>query len=444
MAHDCRDLELTTASADAARAFDHVIAGYLGLALDTGERLKDLFAADAEMPMAHVLKGYFFMLMGLAPLRAKAGEIAVEVQPMMAGATPREQLHGQALAHWTAGHNGAALAAWEEILSDHPRDILALRLAHHGYFYKGDSQNVRDVVARTLDAWDATQPGYGFVMGMRAFGLEETHAYEPAIAAGRLAVEANPNDPWAIHAVAHVYEMMDTPDVGVAWITENEPGWTGANNFRNHLYWHRALMWLDRGDYDAALGAFDQTWDPASEEYLDFCNDASLLMRLELHDVDVGQRWQGLAEKCRARTGEHLHTFFDGHFALALASVGAPEADRLLASLNTYAAGSDADNAKVSAEIGVPLAEALMAYRSGDFDRCVERLHPIRYRLHAIGGSHAQRDLFAMVLIDAALRAGRWPMARALTAERLARMPGNVWTDKAYQRALAGMAQSAP
>ncbi|MDD9879073.1 MAG: tetratricopeptide repeat protein [Magnetovibrio sp.] len=439
MLEDCRGLTLTAADGDAVRAYDHTVQGYLGLAVDTGERLKAVFGQDARMPMAHVLKGYFFMLMASKPLQAKAREIKAGIADALADASPREQAHADAMDAWAHGRTEDALRHWEAILAEHPLDVVALRLAHHGYFYRGDSQNLRDGVARALYAWDDSVPGYGYVMGMRAFGLEETHAYDTAVEAGEAALAINPNDPWAIHAVAHVHEMTDQPAEGIDWITRHEDGWTGANNFRYHIWWHRALMRLDRGEYDEALALYDDSlWDADSDEYLDLCNDAALLLRLELHGVDVGDRWRALADKCTGRTGDHILAFIDAHFALALAADGRPEADALLASLRAYG-GDDAngDNARVSREVGVPAAAALVAYKTGDMDRVCELLAPIRYRLPEMGGSHAQRDLWSMVLLDAAIRAGREDLSPALAAERLCRMPQNAWTHAAYERVFA-------
>ena len=441
MVDDSRGLPLTAAGADAVSAFDHALDGYLGLAADTGVRLKATFTADPEMPMAHVLKGYFFMLMGARALIGRAKKAAAAGQCMDV-ANQRERRHLAALEAWTEGRWQAAIGHWEAILRDHPRDVLALRLAHHGYFYDGDSQNLRDCVARGLHAWTADVPGYGYVLGMRAFGLEETHAHGPAEEAGRAAVAINPEDPWAIHAVAHVYEMTDRPDAGLAWLADNQDGWAGCNNFRYHVWWHRALMTLDLGDTDAVLALYDHhMWDADSEEYLDLINDAALLLRLELHGVEVGDRWPALADKCKVRTDDHILAFIDVHFAIALAAAGAPEAGELMESLGAYAgtgngAGGE-DNRAISRAIGRPLAEAVIAHRDGDFERTVELLEPIRYDLHRLGGSHAQRDLFAMLLLDAALNAGRINLARALAAERLGRRPDNPWTADAYDRAFA-------
>ena len=121
-----------------------------------------------------------------------------------------------------------------------------------------------------------------------------------ALKAGHEAVECIPENPWAIHAVAHVHEMRDEPDTGIAWIQKNQPNWIAANNFRYHLWWHRMLMHVDRAEYDLVLKHYDEDiWDPESDEYLDHVNNAALLQRLELHGQDVGERWDALADKCR-------------------------------------------------------------------------------------------------------------------------------------------------
>ncbi|MBL8445595.1 MAG: tetratricopeptide repeat protein, partial [Zoogloeaceae bacterium] len=53
------------------------------------------------------------------------------------------------------------------------------------------------------------------------------------------------------------------------------------------------------------------------------------------------------------------------------------------------------------------------------YDESVRLIRPIREIAHRFGGSHAQRDLLDLTLIEAALRAGRQPLATALCAERL-------------------------
>jgi hypothetical protein len=69
---------------------------------------------------------------------------------------------------------------WEDILTDHPLDMLALRFAHDTYFYRGQQYEMRDSIARVLPYWRADMPLYGFLMGMHSFGLVETNLYPEA------------------------------------------------------------------------------------------------------------------------------------------------------------------------------------------------------------------------------------------------------------------------
>src|SRR5690606_16378591 len=134
---------------------------------------KALFAADGDMVMAHCLKGYFMMLMAMGWLMPKAREAAAAAARLAPGATAREQAHAQAVGRWTARDLVGAARIWEEILLDHPRDVLALRLAHFAHFYSGDARALRDSVQRALPGWDEGVPAYSYVKGMEAFGFEE-------------------------------------------------------------------------------------------------------------------------------------------------------------------------------------------------------------------------------------------------------------------------------
>jgi hypothetical protein len=92
----------------------------------------------------------------------------------------------------------------------------------------------------------------------------------------------------------------------------------------------------------------------------------------------------------------------------------------------------------VLATIGVALASALAAWRTGQPDITVDRLWEQRREIVRIGGSHAQRELFELVLMDAARRSGRTVELRSMLAERLGRQPGSA----RRQQALAAHLQA--
>jgi tetratricopeptide (TPR) repeat protein len=445
MLKDKLGLTVTASGVAAVAAFDATVDGYLSFARDTGERLKATLAADPDMVLGHCLKVYFLHLLGAGWARARAAKALAEAEARAAAADARERRHVAALGRWCAGDLGAAVAAWEAILAEWPLDVVAMKLAHYGRFYMGDPAALRDSATRALAAWDETLPRYGSALGMHAFGLEEAGDYAEAEAAGRRAVELAPGDPWCVHAVAHVFEMQDRHREGLAWIDRHEPAWSACNNFRYHLWWHRALMLLDLGRADEALELYDaRLWDAQSDEYLDLCNDASLLQRLELAGFHVGDRWQALAEKVRGRVDEHVLAFIDAHFALTLAAAGEQDAaDRLLASLAEAAPGTRADRAMLT-DTADPLCRGLIAYRQGEHARAVACLLPIRERLSGVGGSRAQRDLFEQVLIAAAIADGDLRLARSLLAERTAQAPGDAPGWRLYADVLGRLGEAAP
>jgi tetratricopeptide (TPR) repeat protein len=433
---DCRGLPLTIASAEAAAAYDATLAAYQGLRADTGDRLKEALTLDPDCPLTLTTRGYFMLLFAQKGLAAKAREslAAAETAAAKRGVTGRERRHIAALKAWCAGDADAALGQWEAILAEHPRDVLAIRLAHFWHFYKGDPLTLRDSVARLLPRWDDKVPGYGFVLGCHAFGLEESGDYAEAERAGRRAVEINPQDAWAVHAVAHVLEMQDRTQEGIAWLDRYIPGLAGCNNFRFHTTWHRCLFYLEQGEAARVLELYDrEVRADSTPDYLDICNATSLLWRLEEAGVDVGNRWAELAKQSATRTGEHLLVFADAHFALALGAADPAGADAFIASTrqNVSATGTQA---RVMGEIGAALCGAVVDYRRGAFGRVVEALLPRRQVLRHIGGSHAQRDLFEKMLILAALADGRKAVAAELLAERGRRRPNNPWNKRLAAR----------
>lgn len=437
---DQRGVAYSAASQDAVDCFDATMNEYLHFGTETGARLKDTLTADPEFPMAHVLRGYFMQLFTVPALTEKAKQSHAKACEAAAalGIDARERHHIDALGAWLAGDMQAAVGHWESILLEHPLDMLAVKLSQFIHFYMGDSRRLRDCMARILYAWRPEVPGHANVLGMYAFGLEESGDYVSAERMGRMAVELDPKDPWAVHAVTHVMEMQDRRRDGIAWLGELEPHWSVANNFRFHLGWHLALFHLELEQYDEVLRLYDTKFraEP-SEEYLDVCNATSMLWRLEERGVEVGERWKELAEISATRIGGHGLVFPDMHFMLALEAAGDTlNGDGMLRSLEQAGGEAGVTQARVIEDVGLALARAIAAWYRDDYHGVVEHLLPIRYSLPDIGGSHAQRDLFQQILIAAALRAPRPALARALLGERTRLKPNNAWAWQRYAEAL--------
>ncbi len=123
---------------------------------------------------------------------------------------------------------------------------------------------------------------------------------------------------------------------------------------------------------------------------------------------------------------DHLFAFHDAHYMMALAAAGrGNDVDQMLRSMADAAARDDTTEGPIFREIGLPLSQAIVAARRGEYGKVVDLLLPIRYQVYRIGGSHAQRDVFAQLLLHAAIADGRHALARALLGERLERRAGS-------------------
>jgi tetratricopeptide (TPR) repeat protein len=407
--------------ADARAAAEAKALGeYLSWKGDPVATLQSALQSDPDFLLAHTT------ISALNSLGGVKGDAEAVRAPLQAGAaigrdlSEREKLHLAGAQAWAEGEIAGAAGFWERALALDPSDLLALRLAHDTHFFLGASEKLRDVPLAVLPSYRSDASRRGFVLGMAAFGLEETGDYAQAEQAGREAVELNPADAWAVHAVAHVLEMQDRPKEGIAWLQGLEQHWTPAALLAVHNWWHAALFLIELGALDEVLALYDaHIRATPSEMALDLVDAAALLWRLELLGVDVGGRWQALAPAWRRYAEDHVLAFNDLHIAITFAGAGeAAAADALEASIARYAASHHGTNAAVSTELGLPAIRAMRAFRRGDYAETVTLLQPIYPHLQPIGGSNAQRDLIIQTLGIAAFRAGDLQTAKAVSEAR--------------------------
>ena len=103
-----------------------------------------------------------------------------------------------------------------------------------------------------------------------------------------------------------------------------------------------------------------------------------------------------------------------------MAFVGADrmgDAARLLAA-QQEALRRHGDNVVFLREVGVPATQAIHDFAVGAYADAAKRLRQARPVAPQFGGSHAQRDLIDLTLIEAATRAGDGALAEALKRER--------------------------
>ena len=259
------------------------------------------------------------------------------------------------------------------------------------------------------------------MQGIYAFGLEENADYRQAEARARAALRHNPRDVWAVHALAHVFEMEGSQRRGADFLSASAGHWS-ASYFATHNWWHLALYHLELDEISQALALYD---DPIragrSTEWLDVVDAASLLWRLSLAGVDVTGRAGQLAADIDSLAGEPVYIFNDWHAVMAFGLAGDHGRNARLISMNRHLAAGT--NRAAAQRAGLALLEGFSSVAAGRPDRAIDLLIDIRPRANAVGGSHAQRDIIDLTLLAAAARAGQHSLARALVAERAARKP---------------------
>ncbi len=434
--NDSRGLPVSTESTAALAHYELAAEQAVGLSGNPLATLDAALAEDPDFGMAHALRADLAVMsseQGALPLIDAA---VAEIERLGEHATAREQAHVAAAQAWAQGRFERAAQLYGAIAVEHPRDLVAIQSAHIIDFNLGDSILLRDHVAQALPYWNAQVPGFGYLLGMHAFGLEETAHYERAEDVGRHALGLNARDPWAVHAVQHVFEMQGRLHDGVEWLNATAPNWSDSA-LAFHNWWHLALHQLELGDIPAALGTYDTLIHPkATAIALELIDASQMLARIQLRGGNVGTRWSALAD-CWSQTQEGgFYVFNDLHALIAYAFAGR-EADvnRLLTALERSASGTgtNADNVRA---VGLPVALAIVAMAAGRPGEALERLLPVRSRSYRIGGSHAQRDLLQLAVAGAALAAGNARVARALAAERTEIKPASPHNWRLTARAL--------
>jgi tetratricopeptide (TPR) repeat protein len=422
-----------------AAAIEHYEQAAVELRCLVGDPLASIDRALAEAPgmsIAHTLRAWLHLLGTEAPALPVARDAAVAAANH--AGTDRETLHAQAAAFVAAGRWRDGARVLEDLSARYPRDLLALQAGHQVDFFTGDSRMLRDRVARVLPQWNDAMPGHHAVLGMHAFGLEETGDYAQAERVGRRAIELQPRDTWAWHAVAHVYEMRNSPRDGIAWLEPNAAHWSRDSFFAVHNWWHLALFKMEQDRHDEVLAMYDASiGGPGSGVVLDMLDQSALLWRLALRGVDVGDRWQPLAERWAPHAGAGNYAFNDLHAMIAFASAGRSELVAQLRDTQRAVLATDIDNRAFTAEVGDAAARAVQAFVAADYPTAVTLLRSIRSSAHRFGGSHAQRDLLDLTLIEAALRGGDRSLAQALAAERAAMRPASPLARRFVARAAA-------
>ncbi|MCX7325733.1 MAG: tetratricopeptide repeat protein [Hyphomicrobiales bacterium] len=419
--HDASGAETTIASPVALGHWNETIGHVLAHGAAAPVCLGKALAADPSFALGHAAKGLMMLTLARRELTADAmAALATARTPDMATpVTPRERCYTAALSLWLDRRPDLAALELERAISLDNGDVLAAKLVHAILFMSGDSKGMLASARKHLQLYGTDRLHSGYLMGCLAFAHEENGDYGLAESLGLAAIDRMPQDAWARHSVAHVFEMTGRAAEGARWLAQGRSNWVHCNNFGFHLSWHEALFCLELGQHGAALDLYDHSIRAnKTDDYRDIANAASLLQRLQLAGVAVGARWDELADLASRRIEDRCLVFADLHYALALLGAGRErDADGLFRGLASDPASSP--DGRTARSVGALVGAALGAFHERRFREAARLLLKARPHMKQLGGSHAQRDLFEQMLIESAVRSGDHDLAQGLLQDRL-------------------------
>ena len=415
-ASDPRGHRLSSTSETAVAACNAGIESFNRNRADAMSHLDAAIAADDDFALPMLAKAWMLQ-------SARDANYAENIEALMRAAeacldesNDRDGDYLSALKLAFSGRGIESATILEALLDRYPTDLLAHRLVQLELFWTGRAQWMLDITVRAAPYWNEGVEGYATFLSCRAFSNEEAGRYAQAERDGRAAIELDNTEPWGAHAIAHVLYMQGRNDEGIAWLEGLSPNWDAANQLRHHLWWHLCLFSLECSQHERTLNLLTtEIRNPdsplvmaAPDATIDIQNVASMLLRLELRGVDVGDHWEVLADICAKRVHNHTNAFSNFHDMMVLAATGQFEkAEELLRSLDEFIESGEGSLVTSYRVAGVAACQAVLAHRKKEYNRVIEALSPVRHDLPLLGGSHAQRDVLYQVLIDASRRVGR-------------------------------------
>ena len=396
---------------DTLQSIDDFIEGYL--AYETrAENILKAAEADPGSCMANVYAGMLWMLLEAPEAPSRAQSYLAAAERAAPGGTRREQINAAMLRAWVDDDQARTIRLCDQLSDEFPRDLAIVKTHQYFEFNRGNAPEMLRIALKVAGA-NADVP---YMYGMKAFGYEQCHLLDEAESEARSALAMRRKEPWAQHALAHVLLTRGRIDEGAQFLEDAADTWRGLNSFMlTHIWWHLALFYLSQGRDGEALSTYDRRcWGIAKDYSQDQVGAISLLARFEIAGIDVGDRWEDVADHVAARANDTVQPFLTLQYLYGLARADRPQAKDLLEAVRDYAQRAPEFSRAVWREVALPGCEGLYAYARGDFDRAWRHLSDVAPRMAETGGSHAQRDLFEQILLDAALKSGRLVNAQHL------------------------------
>jgi hypothetical protein len=309
-----------------------------------------------------------------------------------------DRSHVEAIAIWCEKGNEAGTDALIDHLDRIPDDAVALLVLAPSIAFAGAGDALPD-------AWQYVEKFTGihgeapWYLGLRAYGRTEQGLWYDAADLADAAMELDPGNGNAAHALSHVHYETDAHGAGLKWLTDWIPSDGSTQRYLPHFQWHAALHELAMGDAAAAARRYNATLAPPHSNGVRCLVDAgSLVWRARLHPdwVTPPDPMKVLNE-----AGSLAYTpqtpFIAFHALLVLAAANDPAAIRAI----SVPGATDAQQSTLRL-----IGEGLIALLAGEPRAAVDYLLESLGGLASIGGSRVQQEVILETALAAMLQLG--------------------------------------
>ncbi len=417
---DCMGLSMAAIEPKAVDAISQFTVDLLSL----GPNVPDVFKAaerHGDCPLLQIYSAMAYLYGQTDATIHKAGHYLDLVKPKLSQLPEREQLHYHAARQFAGKEYDTAMSTYEQLTESFPQDLLALKFCEFLYFLRGQQYSSQRFLKHTsrLRQHHADNP---YFLSMHAFAQTLSGQHQLALATADQAIESEAINPWAHHALAHVYTTTGQMQIGQTRIEALAELWPQSGwPIECHNVWHLLLLYIANGQPEKAEDGFrNKLWGKMPDTVGEQIDAISLLWRLELADYTVSMDlWRNLWPDIEQNANSILVPFLSAHYVYALTKLGqADQVAELFECVNAFAA-KQTGHSQVIWFVGLALLQAVQAFAEQDYAKTVALLTSIVDKVWMVGGSDAQVDLFWQTYLQALIKSGKKSEAQALLTARL-------------------------
>ncbi|TWI56712.1 hypothetical protein IQ22_01164 [Pseudomonas duriflava] len=304
----------------------------------------------------------------------------------------------RAFGKWVAFDYAGARNLFKTHIQVYPTDVQAIFFLHMLDFCTGRTAELKPLFNFCDGYMEESHPLYSFYLGIKAFVLCESGLFDESLVVGLEAVRRNPDNIYAIHAVAHALHEQGMWEEMRDFLEDTKEEWIRNPGMRMHVYWHLAITYRKLGNPEAAKMAFLEFYALKQDRFAKQDLDAvGFLWRLKLEDIDdhsFDEVWKELAILWSGSIGSSTSHFHNMHAAFAFAGANQPLLiEKMIAESDGFGVEPDTHQA------GMDVMRAIACFARAEYAQCLRLLSCSQSLWPMLGGSRAQRELLSMTQV---------------------------------------------